>query len=385
MRNEPLYHQLEGILRCPITKENLRLLSSDEIVEINDRVSKEELAHKDGTKIRTALETGFISSGGGYAYAVIEGVVVLLPNLAIPLDGRANNGQDSLSPEEKVVQDFYDQIGWRKGEADTAQFVDALKWEDLRPVAGEYVHQCHLRVSRYLKPHGKYFLDAGSGPIQYDEYLTYSAGYEFRICLDLSLLALREAQKKLGEKGIYILGDITNIPLQDGTVDGAVAIHVIYHVPEDKQLTAIREIHRVLKLDSSATIVYSWGTHSSLFVDFFLFPIKLKKAFKKLLQKLRSYSKSLFLKLNKQQPKPRASLPEKPYHHTHDYAYFVSHLKDLKFSILVWRSVGTAFTRSYIHSLIFGKQIMRWIFHLEDRFPRLGGRIGQYPLFIIEK
>jgi uncharacterized protein YbaR (Trm112 family) len=213
MRDEPLYHQLESILRCPITKENLRLLRSDEIEKINDRVAKEGLAHKDGTKIKTALETGFVSSGGGYAYAVIEGMIVLLPNLAISLDGRANNGQDSLHPEEKIVQDFYDQIGWQKGKADSPQFVDALKWEDLRPVVSEYVHQCHLRVNRYIQPHGKYFLDAGSGPIQYDEYLTYSAGYEFRICLDLSLLALKEARKKLGDKGIYILGDVTNIPL----------------------------------------------------------------------------------------------------------------------------------------------------------------------------
>ncbi len=384
MHDEPLYHRLENILRCPITKGNLRLLNSDEVKRINDRLARGELVRKDGTKIKTTLAAGFASSDGHFVYPIIEGVIVLLPNLAIPLDGRTNNGHNSLCPEEKVVQDFYDQIGWQKGEADTAHFVDALKWEDLRPVVGEYVHQCHLRVNRYLKPHGKYFLDAGSGPIQYTEYLTYSEGYEFRICLDLSLLALKEAQKKLGDKGIYILGDVTNIPLRDEAVDGAASIHVIYHVPEDKQLTAIREIHRVLKPASSAVIVYSWGAHSSLLISFLLFPIKLKKTFQKLFQKLRSFAKSILRKLDKQQSQPRTSLPEKPYHHTHDYDYF-SRLRDIKLSILVWRSVGTAFTRSYIHNCFWGKQIMSCIFHIEDRFPRLAGRLGQYPLFIVEK
>jgi SAM-dependent methyltransferase len=168
-------------------------------------------------------------------------------------------------------------------------------------------------------------------------------------------------------------------------VDGAVSIHVIYHVPEDKQLTAIRELHRVLKPVSSAAIVYSWGAHSSLLINFLLFPIKLKKALRNLLQKLRSFAKSILRKLSKQQAKPRASLSEKPYHHTHDYDYFVSQLRDIKLSILVWRSVGTAFTRNYIHNWFFGKQIMRWIFHLENRYPRLAGRIGEYPLFVIEK
>ena len=105
-------------------------------------------------------------------------------------------------------------------------------------------------------------LDAGSGPVQYPEYLTYSNGFDFRICVDISFLALKEAQKKIGMKGIYILGDVTNIPLQDNVVDGAVSLHVIYHVPKEEQVTAIRELHRVLKPASSAALVYSWPNSS---------------------------------------------------------------------------------------------------------------------------
>ena len=45
------------------------------------------------------------------------------------------------------------------------------RYEDLRPVAREYISRCHQRVSRHLPPEGRLFLDAGSGPIQYPEYL----------------------------------------------------------------------------------------------------------------------------------------------------------------------------------------------------------------------
>ncbi len=198
-----------------------------------------------------------------------------LENLAIPVAGEMEAAQVPLRAEKKILQDFYDSIGWQKERQEAASFVDALKWEDLRPVASEYIHNCHLRVNRYIQNKGRYLLDAGSGPIQYPEYLSYSDGYDYRICIDISFLALKEAQKKLGDKGIYILGDITNIPLQDNTVDGAVSLHVIYHIPKDEQISALREIHRVLKPGSSAAIVYSWP--NSQMLKWWLFPRRIQK------------------------------------------------------------------------------------------------------------
>ncbi len=62
------------------------------------------------------------------------------------------------------------------------------------PVARDYIHRCHLRVNRYIASHGDFLLDAGSGPVQWPEYLTYSEGYRFRVCLDISITALKEAR-----------------------------------------------------------------------------------------------------------------------------------------------------------------------------------------------
>ena len=68
---------------------------------------------------------------------------------------------------------------------------------------------------KYLRQGGKYILDVASGGIPQPEYLQYSEAFEKRICIDLSFVALQQARKKLGSKGIYILGDITNLPLRD--------------------------------------------------------------------------------------------------------------------------------------------------------------------------
>jgi len=95
-----------------------------------------------------------------------------------------------MSPDsvKKEIGQFYDQIGWQlEGEG----VYQNARYEDLRPVSSEYIHNCHMRVKRHLAPAGDFLLDAGSGPVQYDEYLTYSQDYRYRVCMDLSVVALQ--------------------------------------------------------------------------------------------------------------------------------------------------------------------------------------------------
>ena len=96
---------------------------------------------------------------------------------------------------KQQVREFYDQIGWSQVSGGLYQ---NARYEDLRPVSREYIHKCHLRVNRYLAAQGDLFLDAGSGPVQWPEYLTYSAGYRYRVCADISITALKEARTRLG-------------------------------------------------------------------------------------------------------------------------------------------------------------------------------------------
>jgi hypothetical protein len=74
------------------------------------------------------------------------------------------------------VREFYDQVGWQ--EVNDGIYQNAT-YEDLRPVVRNYIHNCHLRVLRHLKPQGKLLLDAGSGPsnIPIPEFSRYNIGY----------------------------------------------------------------------------------------------------------------------------------------------------------------------------------------------------------------
>src|SRR4030065_2965414 len=107
------------------------------------------------------------------------------------------------------VRDFYDQVGWQ---TESDGFYQNASYEDLRPVSQDYIHKCHLRVLRYLNHNGRFLLDAGCGPIQYPEYLEYSKDYQYRVCADISIVALQEARKRIGEHGLFVVVDIANLP-----------------------------------------------------------------------------------------------------------------------------------------------------------------------------
>jgi SAM-dependent methyltransferase/uncharacterized protein YbaR (Trm112 family) len=378
MTNE-FYARIEEIFRCPITGQGLHALPQAEVGRLNIRITRGELTHRDGKPVQAALQAGYRCEDGRYLYPVIDGIIVLLANLAVPLVPEPTG---VIRAEKKLVQDFYDQVGWKRSDENPDLFVDAEKWEDVRPVVQEYATACHLRVKRYLKEQGRYFLDAGSGPIQYPEFLTYSEGYDYRICVDLSFLALAEAKKKLGDRGICVLGDLTDLPLRDGLIDGAISLHVIYHIPKDEQVTAIREIHRVLSPGSTAAIAYSWGPRAFLMIVSAL-PRRIWKGLRRLAWQVAHLLVLLARKLGLKETPPEGA-PETPYIHFHRYGYFARRLKDCKLRLAVWRGVHSGWTRAHIHPPS-GEGRLRRIYQFEERHPVLAGRLGQYPLFIIEK
>jgi SAM-dependent methyltransferase len=357
------------ILRCPLTHGSFRELCANELDALNDRIERGELKHAGGSPVEQALERAFVSEDGAYAYGQREGIALMLPALAIPLTPEAAAKAGDLRAEKRAVQQFYDDIGWSAAESGAS--VDADNWEDLRPVSREYVERCHQRVQRHLNPTGKYLLDVASGPVQYDDYLAYSQGYAARICVDISFAALRQAQQKLGSHGIYILGDITNLPLADGAVDGAVSLHTIYHTPADEQANAFREIHRVLATGRTAAIVYCWR---SLAVRLAMLPAKLIQTPGKLLRKLAGGKRAA-----------AAANRTRIYYHAHSRAWFAKNLGDLPSEIRVWRSVDVPLLKAYCHAWLGGRLLLRLVYQAEEWFPRLLGRCGAYPLIVLRK
>ena len=341
------------IVRCPITGDKLRLMRATEIEDINK-------------KIDNGIIAGFIGDTGKYIYPIYNGIVMLLPDEAI-ITNTGKSKSVSMDKNKAIVKKFYDNFGW---EEDNGLAKDALLFEDLRPVSKTYIDKCHKRVSRHIKSNGKYILDVGSGPIQFPQYLEYSKNYEYRVCVDISVTALIGARKKLGDKGIYILGDITNLPFLDNSFDAAISQHTIYHVPQNEQKKAFMEIFRVLKNNCSAVIVYSYGSNC-----------KAMRMLSYLSLPLRALNKIKTAPLTK----PKIDRP-KLYYYAHGYKWIRDTLSTCdSIDIYVWRSVGVNFLKTYIHRWFFGRQVLDMIYKLEEKIPKFLGRFGQYPLIVIRK
>ncbi len=362
---------LYTLLRCPVTHSPLRPMSAADVAAVNQRIAQGSLWHLDGTTVQYPFDSGFVAEQSGLVYPVYEGVIVLLASMAIvrePQQQPAAPGQ-RLRQEKQAVASFYDETGWQKTAANI--FHDTALFEDTRPVSREYISRCNQRVVRHLQP-GTYLLDAASGSIQVDDYLAFSEQFTWRICVDLSFTGLQEARRRLGSRGIYLLADVTNLPLADGMVDAVVSLHTIYHVPANEQDTALHELYRVLKAGSAAVVVYSWEHHSPL-MRLLMLPAKVVRMLRRGIGRLRMRTQN------------RHSPARGLYSHHYNQAWFARRLQPFEHEALVWRSVSVPFLKAYIHEHLLGRQLLALIYWLEECFPRQAGQLGNYPLFVLRK
>lgn len=257
---------------------------------------------------------------------------------------------------EDAVRDFYDKSGWRADEEHEAVYTDARLWEDLRPCAAEYVSACRRKVLEFLPAGGERILDAGSGPIQYPEYLEYSAGYAKRVCVDVSQRALKEARKKLGDRGDYVLASLLDLPFPDDHFDAAVSLHTIYHIESDRQEDAVRELVRVLKPGARAVVVYAN-------------PDRLAGRLKALVKRSRNAD-------------PHAG---PIYFFAHPLAWWSRFSDEAEVELVCWRSLNANESRRVIPDSVFGTRVFRTVLAFERAFPSLATRWGCYPVVVLTK
>jgi len=266
---------------------------------------------------------------------------------------------------------FYNEVGWQLEQ--DGNFQNA-QYEDLRPVSAEYIARAHAHVARHLPKSGRYLLDAGSGPVQYDAYLQYSAGYERRVCLDLSFVALKQARARLGARGWYVVADIANLPFKPEAFDGIVSLHTIHHLPTDEKPGCYMGLYERLTPGGSMVTVDGWSEH------------KLRKTWTwliRLAEKLRRQ------KSPGQEEGARAAAESKPagtYVVKNNAAWFKAAVgSQLPARIFTWRSVSVHFLRTVIQPEWGGKFWLKVLYRLEECFPRYFGENGQYPLIVISK
>ncbi|MEZ4983349.1 MAG: class I SAM-dependent methyltransferase [Saprospiraceae bacterium] len=234
------------------------------------------------------------------------------------------------------------------------------------------MHKAFLRAGNFF-PKQELIVDIASGPIGLPEYMDLGAGYEYRVCVDISINALIQAKinlEKAGKKGIYICGDITNIPLKEGKMDAVLSQHTLYHIPKDDQKTAVEEMYRVAKSAGKIVIIYSWF-HRSWFMNLSLHLVQLYRIARHLAGKL-------YVRLVNSKPRL--------YFYPHSPSWFktsFSFSKDIEF--FCWRSTNKYFMDLYIHPWLFGKQILNWLSKMEDKHSRFMGTFGDYPAIVITK
>lgn len=355
------------ILRCPITGKSLRLLSLEELAELNHKAARLQLWHANGTTFTTAVIDALISEDHQYVYPVIDGIVILLKELAL-VDAPGKLLQEDPNSDKQLVRNFYDEQGWIS--TTSGDYTDAVIYEDLRPVSAEYIQRCHERVKHNLMPSGEFLLDAASGAIQFDVYHSYAEQYTYRVCVDFSFQALLEAKRKIGRKGIFLLCDIANLPLQDNTMDGFISLSTVNHIPAHEQVHAVYELYRSLKPGAKGVLVYEWFKYS-VWMNVALLPFRavnwLKNRF------LDSLSKLFFDK----------KAPRQLYYFVHPPALFLPELPPHELKI--WRSLSVRFMRYYVHSWLGGKALLNWVFRYEERHPQICGRKGEYPMMVFTK
>jgi SAM-dependent methyltransferase len=166
----------------------------------------------------------------GHEFQVVDGIPILLAE-----------GSDSVSKE---IAAFYEE-NWKEGKAKKLH-------EDVSDLGQRYIQDNEKRAVEVRE--GTYFLDVGCGA---QPRVEFGAKHQFHICMDMTLAGIVEARKRLGDRGIYVVGSILNSPIRQGVIDNALAAHCIYHIQAERQNEAVRNIVDTLKPGGKLTVLYS--------------------------------------------------------------------------------------------------------------------------------
>ena len=82
----PIDRQLLEILCCPATKQPLRLLSTDELGQINHQIAGGQITNAGNYSVTETLSEGLITQNGQRIYRIDDNIPVMLENESIPAD-----------------------------------------------------------------------------------------------------------------------------------------------------------------------------------------------------------------------------------------------------------------------------------------------------------
>ena len=237
------FNALQKILCCPHTKIPLRLVGAEELCS--------SLTYDERQRIPDGTIGAFISDARQRAYPLTERVANFLEEDSLRVQTESSGTASSTLPTKphdgvkQSVREWYDRFGWQTNEQGC--YNDTASFSQTTPTGyGLYELMSHLSILDRLAG-GGLVLDAASGAIPHPEYLAFSWFFKSRVCVDMSITALTEANRKLRQTDFCCLADICKLPFRDETFDAAVSGYTIQHIPESQQLQAIKELYRVIR------------------------------------------------------------------------------------------------------------------------------------------
>ena len=318
---------LTDILRCPVTSRSLAWTSE-----------------------------GRLTAEGGPSYEYRDGIAYLLPTSGAGFD---------IDEASQNVLDFYESDGWT--EDDKGKFGDTKTFTDVRSVSVDFSNRCMDRIGRYFRDGGRYLLDAGSGPIPHDALLRFGDQFQQRVCLDLSVQGLKVAKRKLGERGVYVQGDLTNMPLATGSMDAVTCNHVLYQMPPEVQLEALLEVWRVLKPGGVAVMLYFWPRAP---LDW----------------RLEKVAKGIFgMRVpSSESADESADTVELP-HYPMPESWFKSQNLPFSYKLDTFRAVGQHFMKRNVSNDWRGRAFLNALFTMQVLAPKFFAKHGAVPAIVIRK
>jgi ubiquinone/menaquinone biosynthesis C-methylase UbiE len=271
--------------------------------------------------------------------------------------------QPTVDKAEESVSKFYNTVGWVTDDDSTE---DAKRFEDLREYTQEYAIKTRNLLLDYIPEWGENIIDMASGPIQYPEYVTYSKNFNKRYCVDLSKDALKMAEKKIGDHGVFLHGSFFDLSIEDNFFDCALSLHTIYHMAKEKQEIAVRKLIRITKPNKPIIIIYS---NPNVF-----------------------WTSSLFRKLGLMKRQRRTHIDKNTkvrdgmlYFDPHPNSWWNRFNDVAAIEIVPWRSFGPAALKKLFPNNWIGKMMLRLLYSAERTFPKFFVKHFTYPMIILTK
>ena len=248
------------------------------------------------------------------------------------------------------IYKFYNNEGWKKK---NKTYKDAELFEDLRYYAKKYVSNCRNRIFNFIPRNGTHLLDFASGPIQYKEYLKYSKNFKVRHCVDFSKDAIKQAKKKIRNKGKYYCNDFFKLNFKKNFFDCCISLHTIYHIKKNSQKKAVAKLLNITKKKSPVIILYS---NPETLVS------RLSKIFK--LKRKKEHS---------------------IYFYCHPIKWWNQFKNTATIEMYPWRSFSSGHQKIIFPNNVIGKIIFDFIFKLENLFGNFFINNFQYYIIVLRK